>query len=241
MVPIGTNGQSTLGSVASFEGEHSDTGCLISQLPRSESMEVTNDPRFFSNSVITKRLAAFQTVSVVSVLMVNLSVKQMFILEKDMDLTKARGVAQYVGFILMSTVFLMDLFTVIVVVQQLFMTFRLLTTGPTGFEVAKSFYLNPNIVTMRHSAVKGFLFSLPLFAASSCLMVFVKFDKQGNSLLAIPPVAFLLVFSMLLCFVNWKHSHVFLERYMLAKQHSEPLLMHADQMSMRARLGNLDV
>merc|ERR1719277_435161 len=132
-------------------GEHEQLSGPLSALPRSESMDVTNDPRFFSNNVIAKRLGAFQTICVVSVLMVNLSVKQMFALEKKIDITTAAGVVQYTGFCLMCIVFLLNLTTVIVLIQQLFMTYRLLTVGPTGFEVAKSYYLNPNIVTMRHS------------------------------------------------------------------------------------------
>merc|ERR1719382_476991 len=88
--------------------------------------------------------------------MVNLSVKQMFTLEKEIKIDTMKGVIQYTGFCLMCVVFVLNLTTVIVLIQQLFMTYRLLTAGPTGFEIAKSYYLNPNIVTMRHMAVKGF-------------------------------------------------------------------------------------
>merc|ERR1719282_2029264 len=140
-------------------------------------MELQNDPRFMSNNVIAKRLVAFQTVSVVSVLMVNLSIKQMFLLEKKIDVRTTAGVIQYTGFTLMTCVFLVDLFVVIVVVQQLFMTYRLLTAGPTGFEIAKSYYMNINIVTMRHIAVKCFIFSIPILVLATGCMVFVAFDK----------------------------------------------------------------
>mmetsp|Transcript_2209 Transcript_2209/g.4941 ORF Transcript_2209/g.4941 Transcript_2209/m.4941 type:complete len:221 (-) Transcript_2209:155-817(-) len=205
-------------------------------LPHAESMEVTNDPRFMSDNVIAKRLVAFQTVSVVAVLMVNLSVKQMFLLEKNVHLNVV-GVVQYTGFTIMTIVFLMDLFAVIVVVQQLFMTYRLLTAGPSGFEIAKSYYLNPNIVTMRHMAVKGFLCSLPLFVASTGCMVFVVFTKAGNPVLAIPTFALLAIASAALCFVNMKHSSIFKERYMLAKAHEQPLLSHVDAIASRSQSG----
>merc|ERR1719433_2094069 len=122
--------------------------------------------------------------------MVNLSVKQMFLLEKDIHLNIV-GVVQYTGFTIMTITFLLDLFAVVVVVQQLFMTYRLLTAGPSGFEIAKSYYLNPNIVSMRHLAVKSFLYSVPLFIASTGCMVFVFFEKYSHFLLALPVCLFL--------------------------------------------------
>jgi len=218
-----------------FEGEHSMMSEHLAWLPRSESMEVTNDPRFMSNNVISKRLLAFQTISVVAVLMVNLSVKQMFLLQKDVHLDTIVGWVQYSGFIIMTVVFLMDLFAVIVVVQQLFMTYRLLTAGPTGFEVAKSYYLNPNMVTMRHLAVKSFLCSLPLFTASTGCMVYVVFSHAHCAHLAIPAFVLLGAGTAALCFVNMKHSSIFKERYMLAKAHEQPLLSHVDSLVSRSK------
>mmetsp|Transcript_91635 Transcript_91635/g.231193 ORF Transcript_91635/g.231193 Transcript_91635/m.231193 type:complete len:227 (-) Transcript_91635:71-751(-) len=223
--------------------EHDALSGPLAALPRSESMDVNNDPRFFSNNVISKRLAAFQTICVVSVLMVNLSVKQMFLLEKSIDITTATGVVQYTGFCMMCVVFLLNLTTVIVLIQQLFMTYRLLTVGPTGFEVAKSYYLNPNVVSMRHGAVKGFFFSLPLFIASSGCMVWTTFKTSGTQKLAIPVVIVLFLMALLLWFINAKHSSIFKERYNLAKLHEEPLLTHVESVSHRSRGGffGLDV
>merc|ERR1712007_247493 len=130
-----------------------------------------------------------------------------------------------------------DLFAVVVVIQQLFMTYRLLTAGPTGFEIAKSYYLNPNVVTMRHMAVKGFICSLPTFVASSSCMVYVQFYKAGRALLAIPVFAVLGLFTLIVCFVNMKHASIFKERYILAKDHEHPLLSHVETMSSRSRSG----
>eukprot|EP00418_Pyrodinium_bahamense_P085307 CAMPEP_0179073176 /NCGR_PEP_ID=MMETSP0796-20121207/32436_1 /TAXON_ID=73915 /ORGANISM="Pyrodinium bahamense, Strain pbaha01" /LENGTH=268 /DNA_ID=CAMNT_0020770361 /DNA_START=24 /DNA_END=830 /DNA_ORIENTATION=- len=206
----------------------SDLSAPLSWLPRSESMEVTNDPRFLQKSVISKRLTAFQTISVVAVLMVNLSVKQMFLLQKDIHIRTFVGIVQYTGFLLMTIVLLMDLFTVIVVVQQFFMTYRLLTAGPTGFEVAKSFYLNPNIVTLRHMAVRAFLLSLPMFVASTGCMVFVVFDRAGAYMLAVPAFVILGIGTAGFIFVNVKHSSIFRERYIFAKTSEQPLLSHIE-------------
>lgn len=207
----------------------------LAALPRAVSMDVSNDPRFFTESVIAKRLVAFQTIVVVAVLMVNLSVKQMFTLKKSIDISTAHGVVQYSGFVLMTTVFLLNLTTVIVLIQQLFQTYRLLTVGPTGFEIAKSYYLNPNIVTMRHMAVKGFFFSLPAFVASSSCMVFVSFSATHEEKLSIAVVAMLLIASMLLVFVNMKHTTIFKHTYALARSHQEPLLSHVETVSQSNR------
>jgi len=135
-----------------FTGKYDSAGIL--SLVKSESMDLNNDPRFFHVNVLEKRLTAFKTLSVVAVLMVNLSVGQMFKLSKKGDVTWI----QYAGFVSMTIVFLFDLITVIVIVQQLFQTYRLITTGATGFDVAKSYYLNPSIVSMRHNSVRGFFF-----------------------------------------------------------------------------------
>eukprot|EP00443_Scrippsiella_acuminata_P016875 CAMPEP_0115190438 /NCGR_PEP_ID=MMETSP0270-20121206/12025_1 /TAXON_ID=71861 /ORGANISM="Scrippsiella trochoidea, Strain CCMP3099" /LENGTH=246 /DNA_ID=CAMNT_0002603649 /DNA_START=65 /DNA_END=805 /DNA_ORIENTATION=+ len=213
---------------------HSAMSGIFSIFPRSDSMDATNDPRFFSDSVISKRLAAFQAVTVVATLMVTLSVKQMFLLQKNIDLETTHGVLQYMGFCLMVCVFLLNLTAVVVLVQQLFQTYRLMTVGPTGFEIAKSYYLNPNIVTMRHIAVKGFFFSLPLFVASSSCMVWVNFDSSGTTQLAIPIVIFLVIMACLLCTVNGKHQSIFKTRYSMAKVHEEPLLTHVAQTSQRS-------
>jgi len=217
--------------------EHEELSGPLSALPRSESMDVTNDPRFFSNNVIAKRLAAFQTISVVAVLMVNLSVKQMFTLQKNIEIETTDGIVQYLGFCLMCIVFLLNLTTVIVLIQQLFMTYRLLTVGPTGFEMAKSYYLNPNIVTMRHCSVKGFFFSLPLFVASSGCMVWTEFSNSGTARLAIPVVVILALVSLMLLFIIQKHQSIFKERYNIAKAHEEPLMSHIDHLSQRSRGG----
>merc|ERR1719188_625221 len=154
-----------------------------------------------------------------------------------MDMHTAAGAIQYLGFCCMTTVFLTDLFAVVVVIQQLFMTYRLLTAGPTGFEIAKSYYLNPNIVTMRHMAVKGFLCSLPTFVMSSGCMVYVQFFKAGTGYLAIPTFLILVVFTLILIFVNCKHASIFKERYVMAKEHEHPLLSHVDAMTSRSRSG----
>jgi len=211
-----------------FKGAYESAGVL--GCVKSESMDLNNDPRFFHVNVLEKRLTAFKTLSVVAVLMVNLSVGQMFKLSKKGNVTWI----QYSGFVSMTVVFLLDLITVIVIVQQLFQTYRLMTTGATGFDVAKSYYLNPSIVSMRHNSVRGFFFSLPLFMASTSAMIYSAF-KPHQKHLSIPVVVLLLVVSVILACVNEKHRSIFKQKYELAKQWEAPLASHLESLSNRSR------
>jgi len=226
----------------SFEGAHSERSFVLEALPRSESMDMSNDPRFFTTNVIGKRLTAFKVISVVSTLVLNLAAGQMFMLAQNLNIRALHGVVALMGFMIMASVFLMNLFTVVVLVQQLFLTYRLLTAGPLGFEVAKSYYLNPNIVSMRHTAVKFFYSSLPLFVASSCFMVFQQFDVSGSWPLAVPICVLLAFASVVFYLVNRIHSQVFKESYMLSKAHEQPLMSHIQAVTARSSsLFGLDV
>jgi len=176
--------------------------------------------------VLAKRLVAFQTISVVSVLMVSLAVKMMFALDHG-KITNL----EYVGFLVMTLVFIFDLFTVIVIVQQLFQTFRLLTSGPIGYEIAKSYYLNPTIVAMRHLGVRSFLTSLPLFVGASFCMVYKSFGEQKHLAYSLPICVILVIAAFLLWYLRWKHAAIFAERYAIAKQHEQPLRNHLNELT----------
>merc|ERR1712032_1589614 len=134
---------------------------------------------------------------------------------------------QYLGFVFMCIVFIMDLLTVVVILSQLFQTLRLLTTGATGFEISKSYYLNPNIVAMRHVAARGFFCSLPVFVASTGCMVYVAYGPD-NIAYSMPVIIFLFIMACILSLVNYKHQAIFLERYTLGKVHEEPLMSHLE-------------
>jgi len=213
-----------------FKGQHSEAAGLI-ELVKSESMDLNNDPRYFHGNVIVKRLSAFKTLSVVATLMLNLAVGQMFALSKDKeDVT----LIQYFGFCSMTLVFLICLFTVIVILQQMFQVYRLLTVGSNGFEIAKSFYLNPNIVLLRHMSVRGFFFSLPLFMASTGCMIYVSFGPK-RAHLSLPICIILICVSLMLWCVNIKHRSIFKERYLIAKSWESPLTEHMSDLGKSTR------
>merc|ERR1712099_3759 len=89
------------------------------------------------------------------------------------------GNLQLLSFSIMTFVLFANILATYVGVAQIYHTYRLETAGPTGFEMATSYYLNPNIVSWRHLAVKCMLNSLPAFLISTGLRVQVNFERAA--------------------------------------------------------------
>merc|ERR1719188_2319846 len=94
-----------------------------------------------------------------------------------MNLSTFEGNLQLLSFTIMTFVLFANIIATYVGVAQIYHTYRLETAGPTGFEMAASYYLNPNIVAWRHIAVKSMLYSLPLFLVSSGMRIEVHFER----------------------------------------------------------------
>merc|ERR1712187_198770 len=90
------------------------------------------------------------------------------------------GNLQLLSFTIMTFVLFANIIATYVGVAQIYHTYRLETAGPTGFEMATSYYLNPNIVCWRHVAVKCMLNSLPLFLVSTGIRIEVNFERQAG-------------------------------------------------------------
>jgi len=151
----------------------------------AESMDVTNDPRFFAGSVMNKRLAAFKSLTLVSSLMFGTALNQCFKIKKNMNFSKWDplvgniAIWEYCGFILSVIVASMCLLSLYVISHQLFYTTRLTTAGPTGFEQATMFYLTRVIVVWRHIAVSALFNGLWLFILLVGIQFFVTFYKDA--------------------------------------------------------------
>lgn len=214
--------------------EELDAG--LSFFPRSTSMEATNDPRFSAPTVLSNRLGAFHLVTVASVLMVNLAIGQIFVLMPGENLKSPGGIANLVGFCLMLTVFGANLIAVVIFAQQLYMTYRLETSGSTGFEMAKSFYLNPNVVAMRHLAAKCFLnYGIPVFVGSTSCMVYAHFFASHCYKLAIPVCAMIFLATFGLAFMNHVHHRIFIDLYRTGAAIEAPLHEQMQTLSSRSR------
>jgi len=221
-------------------------------LVHSESMDMSNDPRFFQGSVLNKRLSAFSSLSVVSGLMVGTSTA-VISMKKNMDLRTFDGQLQFVSFALMTVVLFANILATYIGVAQVYHAYRLETAGPTGFEMATSYYLNPNIVSWRHIAIKGMLHSLPLFLISTGLRIEINFDAAAVTP-APPPfwvaraigITYMVVYSlmgMVVWYLHNKHTAIFRERYAVARENEAPYLKHVHGLMSSQRRGNtrLDV
>eukprot|EP00443_Scrippsiella_acuminata_P109245 CAMPEP_0115692534 /NCGR_PEP_ID=MMETSP0272-20121206/63248_1 /TAXON_ID=71861 /ORGANISM="Scrippsiella trochoidea, Strain CCMP3099" /LENGTH=250 /DNA_ID=CAMNT_0003132601 /DNA_START=1 /DNA_END=753 /DNA_ORIENTATION=- len=229
--------------------------CESGGLARSESMDIANDPRFFTGNVIDKRMAAFSGLSVVSTIMVSTALGECYGMKKSIDLSTTDGVAQIIGFAVMNSVLFMNVLTTYVCVSQVYFVYRLMTAGPTGFEMASSFYLNPNIAFWRHAGVKTLLMSLPTFVVGSAFRMLKKFDNDmpgaeaeteapielpwyqarvyDVSVMGIVVCSVWCFMALLLYHVNNKHQAVFKERYAIAKDMERPLLTQVSMLSAR--------
>jgi len=244
--------------------KHSNADGIVETLQastfvRSESMDISNDPRFFTGNVLDKRMAAFSGLSVVSTIMVSTSLTECYSMKKDIDLADPNGVIKLVGLFVMNIVLFMNVLTTYVCVSQVYFVYRLMTAGPTGFEMASSFYLNPNIAFWRHAGVKNLLMSLPTFIVGSAFRMLKKFDHDmpeasgqvkravvkdvlpwyeariyGISGMGLMICAVWCLMALLLFHVNNKHSAVFKERYAAAKEMERPLLTQVSMLSARA-------
>jgi len=204
-----------------------------SGLVRSDSMDVINDPRFFQDNVINYRLAAFSGLSVVSGLLVQNCMDQLFEMDKNMQLFTQdhrifhpMGILQLTAFLMLIMILGMNMLATYVGVAQPYHTIRLMTAGPTGFDTAASYYLNRNIVTFRHAAIRSMLTSLPLYILQMGLRLVVKFDRDTSKDPSIPQktpldsyiqgIIFCLVMtcmSVALFMVHLKHFAIFRDRY----------------------------
>lgn len=228
-----------------YEGLHAELDPSMQMLEdkfgliHSESMDLQNDPRFFQHTILNKRLAAFSTLSVVSGLLVGTST-EVISMKKDMDLWTFEGQLQIASFLIMTVVLYANVLATYVGVAQVYHSFRLETAGPTGFEMAASYYLNPNIVSWRHLAIKCMLYSLPLFLISSGLRIEVHFERSAVE--PIPPTLhearamglfFLVVYVLMgltVWYAHYKHVAIFKERYELARGKELPFLSHVHAM-----------
>jgi hypothetical protein len=221
-----------------FGGNYEDAGGIAGFMEstgvvRSDSMDVVNDPRFFQDNVINYRLAAFAGLSVVSGLLVQNCMDQLFDMDKNMQvftqnhrIFHPNGILQLFAFLILIMILGMNMLATYVGVAQPYHTIRLMTAGPTGFDTAASYYLNRNIVTFRHAAIRAMLTSLPLYIFQMGIRLVVKFDRSTIDPLPPPTetpwdsrvqgIVFAVVMTIMalgLWWIHQKHFAIFRDRY----------------------------
>jgi hypothetical protein len=235
---------------------------------RCESMPITNDPRFFTGNVVDKRLAAFHVAGWIAVFMFTGGLGQLFGMKKDITFDTfwpskdADGLIQLASFFLMFIVVLFNMIGTYVMVAQIYHTYRLMTAGPTGFEMATSYYLNKNIIFWRHFSIKCMLIGWPIYLVSMGLRLMVKFNRdmvkhemwisvakptakplptgyigQLNAI-GIIVCAIFFISAIFVYGIHARHFSVFKERYELAMVRSEGfvnMMSQVQTMSTRTR------
>lgn len=210
-----------------FDGRSSNSVLPPLQFVRSESMHINNDPRFFTDSVLLKRLDGFRVVAVTSTIFCTLSVKNVMLLESS-KLKVQDHPLQLVALVLMTLVFMLNILTVIVLVSQTFHVWRLTTTGSTGFEVSRSYYTNHNIVVARRWATRGFFISVPMFVIAMASTNYVEFTegKSTQWVRAYIVCGLMVLAAIFISLLTLKISAVFHEKYRQAAQYNLPLIEH---------------
>mmetsp|Transcript_119844 Transcript_119844/g.217756 ORF Transcript_119844/g.217756 Transcript_119844/m.217756 type:complete len:263 (+) Transcript_119844:126-914(+) len=221
------------GSQHSREDPH-DT--WLGMLASAQSMDITNDPRFFQDNVINYRLSAFSGLSVVSGLLVQNAMSQIFDMDKVMNLNFFKNTTEesidavclIVAFVLLVYILFVQMFSIYVSVAQPYHTYRLMTSGPHGFEAAANYYLNKDLVRLRHMAIKLMFGSLPIYLLQMAIRIVVKFDdgtKEGEDItLDDPPLhsqllggifcSLFFIAGFALLFIHRQHTTVFSKTYL---------------------------
>lgn len=223
------------------------TSGFLGNLVSSVSMDMENDPRFFQDNVIDQRVSALQALGVVSSLIVKCGTSDGGSVEGLENMLEAGGMSGLVTFdgIVFQVAFGMLAFAMIsnllatyVSVAQSYHVFRLVSAGPMGFEMAKSYYMNRNITNIRHFTIRSMLWSIPLLLIQAGLRFLTKFDTEAadSSAKAGKPttisgitlsgwvwlVIFVIAGLAILCVHN-KHESVFMERYELIHEQQAPV------------------
>jgi len=216
--------------------EHSEKDFFpfINRLFRSDSLRVSNDPRILLDSVLSRRLGAFAQVSSSSILIASVAAGVLV----AMDVKKSTW-CELLSLICMAAVFSMNMFSVLMITQQYYHVVRLTTSGPSGFDIAKSYYLNPNICTLRHWATNSFFCSIPLLLIALGLMVYVKLAAKWQMAMAWPLGIFLSSAGVVYHLMFVKQRAVFIEKYSKIKVFDRPLIHHVKEAHERA--GELDI
>jgi len=167
----------------------SDERDVPEEITPEKSMDLTNDPRFMAPNIIEKRLFAFNgPVTLISGLLTSTSLNYCIQLKKDLHFGFCeqtplgeilRSAVQLCAFFTMFCIVFMSLFSTLVCVYQAYFTYRLMTAGTNGFELAKRFYLHPLMTNRRHRAVALLGWGLVLLLVAAGGMMYVKFGREA--------------------------------------------------------------
>jgi hypothetical protein len=214
-----------------FDGEHGGSELPGLSFIRSESMEVRNDLRFFAGNVIMQRLGAFHVIAVSSLFIGSFSAKKMMELETDKqsDFERDSFKFRYAAIVAMAISFILCFTAAIIITVQLYHITRLATVGPTGFEMSKSYYLNANVTSMRHIAVKCFFLCIPAYMFAAGISIYVRLGGKAAIGRSAPLIIMLFSAAVVIIYAIRRLTATFLETYKKGASQMEPLLQHLEE------------
>jgi hypothetical protein len=200
---------------SSFESTYmEDDDPIVGCFPRSNTCDLSNDPRTFMGNIIEKRLGAFETIVVASILLASTSAT--YLLETETNLEKFFYIgAGYVSAMLMGLVFVVNMICVLVLTLQYYQVFRLMSCGPTGFECSKDYYTTPTVMEMRHFGVRCFSVSLPFFIVAIAFKVVDRFSLERT----LPIFVYLCVCGVVCFIMMGRMNGIFVRLYAKCKRY----------------------
>merc|ERR1719389_447473 len=87
---------------------------------------------------------------------------------------------QIISFFLALMISIQCLLSLYIIAQQLFYTYRLMTAGSIGFDLAAVFYLTRTITMWRHLAIKMLFNGLLKFLILVGIQLFIQFYKDAK-------------------------------------------------------------
>lgn len=174
---------------------------------RFDSLELDNDPRNVSESVLSRHLVLLDPIIVAATLISTLSWAAAAVI-KPLDASDKWSWLNVMALVAMTIVTLLDLFCVVCLTQQMYYLGRLVSGGPFGLDIAMSLFGDKNFASLRHIAVSSFFVSVPMFMLGTTPMVYQQICPLGEKrYLAIPTVFCMVAMTLvLLLIVKLQHK-----------------------------------
>jgi len=202
---------------------------VLDPLIRTESVDVNNDPRIMSDSVISHRLNGFASVVVASMLLCSLAFSAILTLVPAQHGEKGFSVLKLAALVGNVTTVCLNLFCTVVVIQQMYLINRIATSGAMGFEMAKSLYLSKTYVMIRHVGISCFYRSIPLFVMTLAVMVWEQVCPRNDApISAIIICTLLILVTCLMLYVHYLQRTVFHDKLKKMQAFEKPIRQHMD-------------
>lgn len=209
--------------------------CLQERLGPDMESTVHNDPRIFLDNVLARRLGAFDFIMASATLLASLAgTALLWVQTPDQPQREVFAVVLFVA------IFCANLFCLTVLTTQNYQVWKLITCSPFGFEIAKTYYLDDAVMTLRHIGTYMFFWSIPLLSLAVAFVVWHRLCPAANdseaaifggikNAPACLPKSFrtvicviLVLSAVLLARVNQRQRGIFKEKYELTKTHEDP-------------------